>query len=69
MKIFKKRNFGPIIPLIKFKSEKDLIELVNDTEYGLAAYFYTKKPLGFGKLLKIWSMVCLELIRVKYQHI
>ena len=38
MKIFKKENFGPIIPLIKFKSEKDLIELVNDTEYGLAAY-------------------------------
>ncbi len=51
MKIFKKENFGPIIPLIKFKSEKDLIELVNDTEYGLAAYFYTKKTS------RIWEIV------------
>ena len=51
MQIFKKENFGPIIPLIKFKSEKDLIELVNDTEYGLAAYFYTKKTS------RIWEIV------------
>ena len=51
MQIFKKENFGPIIPLIKFKSEKDLIELVNDTEYGLAAYFYTNKTS------RIWEIV------------
>lgn len=51
MQIFKKENFGPIIPLVKFKSEKDLIELVNDTEYGLAAYFYTKKTS------RIWEIV------------
>jgi succinate-semialdehyde dehydrogenase/glutarate-semialdehyde dehydrogenase len=51
MQIFKKENFGPIIPLIKFKSEKDLIELVNDTEYGLAAYFYTNKTS------RIWQIV------------
>ena len=51
MQIFKKENFGPIIPLVKFKNEKDLIELVNDTEYGLAAYFYT------NKISRIWEIV------------
>ena len=51
MQIFQKENFGPIVPLVKFKSEKDLIELVNDTEYGLAAYFYTKKTS------RIWEIV------------
>tara|TARA_B100001057_G_scaffold357577_1_gene359599 strand:- start:952 stop:2379 length:1428 start_codon:yes stop_codon:yes gene_type:complete len=51
MHIFKKENFGPIIPIVKFKNEKDLIELVNDTEYGLAAYFFTKKTS------RIWEIV------------
>ena len=42
MKIFTKENFGPIIPVIKFNNDEDLIRLANDTNYGLAAYFYTK---------------------------
>ena len=50
MKIFSNENFGPIIPVIKFKSDDELIQLANDTNYGLAAYFYTKKKhQEFGK--------------------
>ena len=42
MKVFKKENFGPIIPLIEFENDNEVINYSNDTNYGLAAYFYTK---------------------------
>ena len=51
MKIFSKENFGPIIPVIKFDSDDELIRLANDTNYGLAAYFYTKK------ISRIWKVI------------
>ena len=51
MKIFTKENFGPIIPVIKFDNDEDLIRLANDTNYGLAAYFYTKK------ISRIWKII------------
>ena len=34
--------FGPVSPLISFASEEEALALANDTEYGLAAYFYTR---------------------------
>jgi len=42
MRIFREETFGPVAPLIRFKTEEEAIELANDTEYGLAAYFYTR---------------------------
>ena len=42
MKICHEETFGPVAPLIRFKSEKEVIELANSTPYGLAAYFYAK---------------------------
>ena len=51
MKIFSKENFGPIIPVIKFDSDDELIRLANDTNYGLATYFYTKK------ISRIWKVI------------
>jgi len=42
MEIFNKEIFGPIAPVYKFKTEEEVIELANDTEYGLAAYFYSR---------------------------
>jgi succinate-semialdehyde dehydrogenase/glutarate-semialdehyde dehydrogenase len=42
MKITREETFGPVAPLYRFKTEKELIELANDTEYGLAAYFYSR---------------------------
>ena len=52
MKIFSNENFGPIIPVIKFKSDDELIQLANDTNYGLAAYFYTKKASRVWKIIE-----------------
>jgi succinate-semialdehyde dehydrogenase/glutarate-semialdehyde dehydrogenase len=40
MKISKEETFGPVAPLFRFKTEEEAIALANDTEFGLAAYFY-----------------------------
>ncbi len=40
--IFKEETFGPVAPIIPFKDEADAIRLANATEYGLAAYFYSR---------------------------
>jgi succinate-semialdehyde dehydrogenase/glutarate-semialdehyde dehydrogenase len=42
MKIAHEETFGPVAPLFRFKTEEEVIAMANDTEYGLAAYFYTK---------------------------
>ena len=35
-------TFGPVAPLFKFETEEEVIELANNTEFGLASYFYSK---------------------------
>jgi succinate-semialdehyde dehydrogenase/glutarate-semialdehyde dehydrogenase len=42
MKIFREETFGPVAPLFRFKTEEEAVALANDTEYGLASYFYTR---------------------------
>ena len=42
MLISREETFGPVAPLFRFKDEKDVIKLANDTEFGLAAYFYSR---------------------------
>jgi len=42
MKVAKEETFGPLAPLFRFKTEDEAIQMANDTEFGLAAYFYTK---------------------------
>ncbi len=42
MKIFREETFGPAIPLFKFGKDEEAVQLANNTEYGLAAYFWTK---------------------------
>jgi succinate-semialdehyde dehydrogenase/glutarate-semialdehyde dehydrogenase len=40
MLIFREETFGPVAPLFRFKTEAEAIALANDTEFGLASYFY-----------------------------
>jgi len=42
MKVAKEETFGPVAPLFRFKSDADVIRMANDTEFGLAAYFYSR---------------------------
>lgn len=42
MKVTSEETFGPVAPLFRFKTEEEGIAMANDTEFGLAAYFYTR---------------------------
>ncbi|MEV9638759.1 NADP-dependent succinate-semialdehyde dehydrogenase [Burkholderia pseudomallei] len=42
MKIAKEETFGPLAPLFRFSTEEEAIRYANDTEFGLAAYFYSR---------------------------
>jgi succinate-semialdehyde dehydrogenase/glutarate-semialdehyde dehydrogenase len=42
MKVAHEETFAPLAPLIRFTDEADVIEMANDSEFGLAAYFYTR---------------------------
>ena len=42
MRVAKEEIFGPVAPLFKFHEEAEAIQMANDTEYGLAAYFYAR---------------------------
>ena len=41
MIVAREETFGPLAPLFRFKTDEEVIEMANDTEYGLAAYVYT----------------------------
>ncbi|MHC2996070.1 NADP-dependent succinate-semialdehyde dehydrogenase [Tepidiphilus sp. HLB4] len=42
MKVAREETFGPVAPLFRFHTEEEAIRMANDTEFGLAAYFYTE---------------------------
>jgi succinate-semialdehyde dehydrogenase/glutarate-semialdehyde dehydrogenase len=50
MEISREETFGPVAPLFRFKTEQQAIALANDTQYGLAAYFYGRD------MARIWRV-------------
>ncbi|MFM2041709.1 MAG: succinate-semialdehyde dehydrogenase [Pseudomonadota bacterium] len=42
MKVAREETFGPLAPLFRFRTEAEAITMANDTEFGLAAYFYAR---------------------------
>jgi succinate-semialdehyde dehydrogenase/glutarate-semialdehyde dehydrogenase len=42
MRVFSEEIFGPVAPLFRFSTEDEAIAMANDTEFGLAAYFYSR---------------------------
>src|SRR5690606_39833347 len=42
MRVAKEETFGPVAPLFRFSSDDEVISMANDTEFGLAAYFYSR---------------------------
>ncbi len=50
MLVAKEETFGPLAPLIRFETDADAIRMANDTEFGLAAYFYARD------LKRVWRV-------------
>ncbi len=50
MRVFKEEIFGPVAPIFKFKTEEEAVAMANDTEFGLASYFYTK---DIGRIFRV----------------
>jgi len=50
MKVSNEETFGPVAPLFRFKDEADVIAQANDTEFGLASYFYSRD------MARIWRV-------------
>ena len=48
--IFREETFGPVAPLFRFKTEAEAIQLANDTEFGLASYFYAR---DVGRIFRV----------------
>ncbi|MBW6398748.1 NAD-dependent succinate-semialdehyde dehydrogenase [Roseomonas sp. HJA6] len=48
--IFREETFGPVAPLFRFKTEEEAIQLANDTEFGLASYFYAR---DVGRIFRV----------------
>ncbi|WP_256930790.1 NADP-dependent succinate-semialdehyde dehydrogenase [Pseudomonas sp. ABC1] len=42
MRVAREETFGPLAPLFRFSDEQDVVRQANDTEFGLAAYFYSR---------------------------
>ncbi len=42
MRIYREETFGPVAPIISFDSDEEVLQMANDTNYGLAAYIYTQ---------------------------
>ena len=79
MKIFREETFGPAMPLFRFGEDSEAVQLANNTEYGLAAYFFTKarsSPLlsdnlwGWHIMIILMSLEpCLMLLMMHQPHL
>ena len=62
MAIAREEIFGPVATLSRFKDDAEAIRLANDTDYGLAAYFYAR---DLGRMFRVaealeYGMVCVN---------
>lgn len=52
MKVYTEEVFGPVLPIISFETEKEAIELANNTPYGLSAFLYTNNKEQAARVAK-----------------
>ncbi|WP_428672883.1 aldehyde dehydrogenase family protein, partial [Roseibium sp.] len=61
MKVAREETFGPLAALFKFETEEEAIQLANDTEFGLACYFYTE---NLGRSFRVMERLQYGLVGV-----
>ncbi|ANZ74658.1 BA75_01845T0 [Komagataella pastoris] len=54
MAVAHEETFGPLVPLIKFSSEEQVLEWANDTEFGLAGYFFTN---NYSRIFRLGEQI------------
>jgi succinate-semialdehyde dehydrogenase / glutarate-semialdehyde dehydrogenase len=54
MAVAREETFGPVAPLFRFRTEDDAVQMANDTEFGLAAYFYSR---DIGRIWRVSERV------------
>lgn len=52
MKVASEETFGPLAPIFPFDSEEEVLAYANDTEYGLASYFYSR---DIGRIIRVYE--------------
>ena len=50
MRVFREEIFGPVAPLFRFNTEEEAVAMANDTQFGLASYFYTR---DVGRIFRV----------------
>jgi succinate-semialdehyde dehydrogenase/glutarate-semialdehyde dehydrogenase len=50
MRVAREETFGPVAPLFRFETEEDAVRMANDTEFGLAAYFFSR---DVGRIFRV----------------
>ena len=62
MRVAREETFGPVAPLFRFRTDEEAVAMANDTEFGLAAYFYAR---DVGRIFRVAEalesgMVCIN---------
>ncbi len=61
MRMAKEEVFGPVAPLFRFDTEADAVRMANDTEFGLAAYFYSR---DIGRVWRVSSALHVGMVGI-----
>ncbi|WP_120944301.1 NAD-dependent succinate-semialdehyde dehydrogenase [Helicobacter labacensis] len=66
MLVAKEETFGPLAPLFSFESEEEVVAKANDTQYGLAAYFYTQ---NLARVFRVGEALEYGMVGVNSGHV
>jgi acyl-CoA reductase-like NAD-dependent aldehyde dehydrogenase len=53
MRVWQEEVFGPVLPMMSFRTEQEAIDIANQTQYGLSAYIFTKNKDRADKIAKL----------------
>jgi aldehyde dehydrogenase (NAD+) len=66
MRIWKEEVFGPILPIVSFKTVEEAIGIANDTSYGLGAYVFTEDHDTFAHIAREIQSGMVQMNTVNY---